>query len=150
MKITVINKVSFDKLMQLTSTTNGNVEKLEKTFFISINDNCGTDEIPYFKEDKGNVKVLFFHDVENDIKTNYGIAKAFTLTQAKDLFEFIKKHKDKQSCIIHCAAGISRSGAVGTFINDYIGGDFFEFKKANPYIHPNPLVLKLLKEVSDI
>jgi len=150
MKVFITSKTAFDDLMKRKGITNENVESHKKTFFISINDSCGTDEIPYF-ENKENVKVLFFDDVEKDLEVpiigtkEVLVAKAFTSVQAKELLEFIESHKDKESCIVHCAAGISRSGAVGTFVNDFYGGDWFEFKKQNPYIHPNGLVLRLLK-----
>jgi len=42
-------------------------------------------------------------------------------------------------------AGISRSGAIGLFINDFFGGDKELFKKENPYIHPNWRVFTMLK-----
>jgi predicted protein tyrosine phosphatase len=150
MKVFVISKANFDSLMKRKDITNDNVEDKTKTFFISINDTRGTDEVPYF-ENKQNVKILFFDDVEEDIDVSVigsnerKTAKAFTPIQAKELLEFIDNHKDKESCIVHCAAGISRSGAVGTFVNDYFSGDYFEFKRQNPYIHPNGLVLRLLK-----
>ena len=150
MKVFVTSKTAFDDLMKRKGITNENVESHTKTFFISINDSCGTDEIPYF-ENKANVRVLFFDDVETDLEIpiigtkEVQVAKAFTNVQAKELLDFIDSHKDKESCIVHCAAGISRSGAVGTFVNDYYGGDWFEFKKQNPYIHPNGLVLRMLK-----
>lgn len=145
----VTNKQSFDELMRNKGITNDNVESKTKTFFISINDTEGTDEVPYFN-DKSNVKVLFFDDVETDLTIpiigtkEVKTAKAFTPTQARELIDFIDKNKDKESCIVHCAAGISRSGAVGTFVNDYLGGDYNSFKKQNPYILPNGLVLQLL------
>lgn len=151
MKVFITSKKAFVDLMKRKGITNDNVESYKKTFFISINDSCGTDEIPYF-ENKKNVKVLFFDDVEKDLEIPVigtkvvQVVKAFTSDQAKELLEFIESHKDKESCIVHCAAGISRSGAVGTFVNDFFGGDFFEFKKQNPYIHPNGLVLRLLKD----
>jgi predicted protein tyrosine phosphatase len=151
MKVFITSKTAFDNLMKRKRITNENVESYKKTFFISINDSCGTDEIPYF-ENKENVKVLFFDDVEKDLEvpiigTNKVLtAKAFTSVQARELLEFIERHKDKESCIVHCAAGISRSGAVGTFVNNFYGGDWFELKKQNPYIHPNGLVLRLLKD----
>ncbi len=150
MKVFITSKTAFDRLMKSKGITNENVENHKKTFFISINDTSGTNEIPYF-ENKKNVKVLFFDDVETDLEIpilgtkEVKVAKAFTSVQAKELLEFIESNKDKESCIVHCAAGISRSGAVGTFINDYFGENWFEFKKTNPHIHPNGLVLRLLK-----
>ena len=65
MKVFVTSKTAFDDLMKRKGITNENVESHTKTFFISINDSCGTDEIPYF-ENKANVRVLFFDDVENE------------------------------------------------------------------------------------
>jgi predicted protein tyrosine phosphatase len=96
--------------------------------------------------------VLFFDDVEvvDEIpitgSTETRTAKAFTKKQAEELFDFIKKHKDKEVCIVHCTAGISRSGAVGQFINDYTGSDILWFKWQNRHISPNNLVLRLLRE----
>ncbi len=152
MKIFILNKKSFDDLMIRKGITNDNVEEYKNTFFISINDTCGTDEKPYF-ENKENVKTLFFDDVEKDLEVpvigsneKYVIVKTFTEEQAKDLLKFIDKHKNKKNCFIHCTAGISRSGAVGTFINEYIKGDKDEFKRTNPYIYPNEHVLRLLNQ----
>lgn len=147
--VLVTNKESFDVLMERYGITNDNVED-KQSFFISINDTCGTDEVPFFKTNKSNVMVLFFDDVEEDLTIptqEVKKAKAFTLEQAKELFAFVEKNKHRKTCIVHCAAGISRSGAVGTFINDYLGGNYSQFKKRNPYIHPNGLVLGLLKKV---
>lgn len=146
MKVFVTNKIGFDKTMKDKGITNDNVESYKKTFFISINDTSGST--PYF-ENKSNVKVLFFDDTEKDLETTSDkkrSIKAFTEDQAKELLEFIESNKDKETCIVHCAAGISRSGAVGTFITEYFNSDFDWFRKTNPQIHPNRLVLDLLKK----
>jgi predicted protein tyrosine phosphatase len=50
--------------------------------------------------------------------------------------------------VLHCDAGVSRSGAVGTFIQRYLEIEEEGFKKLNPYIHPNHFVLNILMEVS--
>jgi predicted protein tyrosine phosphatase len=152
MQIAISSKLQFDTFMKKRFIDDVIVNTLEDTFFISINDSCGTNEVPYFKDSK-NVKVLFFDDVEvdlhipivgtNEVKT----AKAFTVEQAKELLQFIDTHKHKSLCMIHCAAGISRSGAVGTFLNDYLRQDWHEFKRQNPFIHPNPHVLRVLKSL---
>ncbi len=151
MKIFVVGKQAFDDLMRSKGITNGNVENNTKAFFISINDCFETGEVPFFSE-RRNVKVMFFDDAERDLNEldtpNKGqqVAKAFTALQAEELLMFIDSHKDKDICVVHCTAGISRSGAVGTFINEYIDGDRDAFEKRNPYLHPNNLVLRLLKE----
>ncbi len=146
MKVFIVGKALFDRTMSHQGITNDNVESKTKTFLISINDTHGTPEVPYF-ENKSNVKVMFFDDIERDIyHKTYGDIKAFSKEQARELVEFIDRHKDKEKCIVHCAAGISRSGAVGTFINDYYGGDLEEFNRTNPHICPNALVFRLLKQ----
>ncbi len=48
--------------------------------------------------------------------------------------------------IVHCAAGVSRSGAVGLFVRDYFSLDYSEFKRQNPHIVPNLWVSKVLRE----
>lgn len=64
---------------------------------------------------------------------------------------FVNKHKGKSCFIIHCSAGISRSGAVATFIkdkfNDEININFFN--NENKYIQPNLYILKRLKELDN-
>lgn len=151
MKIFVLSKRHFDHLMIKEGLTNDNVEKNIKAFFISINDSCGTDEVPHFT-DKHNVKVLFFDDVDKDEVIQRKnketlIAKAFSEEQGRDLIKFIDRHRNKKVCIIHCAAGISRSGAVGEFINDYVGNKYEDFKKDNPHTLPNGHVLRTLNNI---
>lgn len=153
MKVYVLSKQQFDKLMRSKGVHSGNVETYTKYFFISINDTSGTTEVPYF-ENKSNVKILYFDDVETDLNipilgtSTIETKKAFTEQQATELIQYLDANKDKETCFVHCAAGISRSGAVGEFVNDYFGGDYFEFKKNNPLTKPNGLVLRILKKLT--
>lgn len=150
MKIYVLNKMTFDSLLKNLNINNDNIEE-QKSFFISINDTFSKNK-PIL-ENKSNVKVMYFDDVDKDINVPLiggGVklkAKAFTNEQAEELYDFIKNQKGKSSCIVHCSAGISRSGAIGTFLCDYFNVNWFEFKKDNPHIHPNNHVLELLKKV---
>ena len=152
MKVYVFGKNQFDKLMVENGITDENVESRTDIFLISIVD---TDmwlesKEPYFKEDHENVLNLNFDDVEHDGEpspTNWNKGtRAFTEEQANKLFQFIKKHRDKKTCIVHCMAGISRSAGCGTFINGYCGGDWEEFKRNNPQICPNARVERLLNQ----
>lgn len=146
MNVFVMNKNAFNATMQNANITNDNIETFSKVCIISINDTTGTDEVSYF-ENKENVKVMFFDDVEKDLvvgKEETIKLKAFTEKQADEILQFISKHKQKESCIINCSDGSSRSGAVGTFLNDYFNNDWIDFKKKNPYILPNGHVLRLL------
>lgn len=80
------------------------------------------------------------------IKEKFPQAELFHVDQAKKIIQFLEriKHQEDGTLIVHCTAGISRSGAVGTFACDYFGLNYLEFKRNNPYILPNPYVLRLL------
>lgn len=162
MRVYIFNKKKFDDLM-VTNNINDNVENRTSIFIISIVDTHmfnpfgeGTEKYlpkdviePYFKEDHENVMNLKFDDCEHDEEnspTNKGETKAFTEEQATKLFNFIKKHREKETCIVHCMAGKSRSGAVGTFINGYAQGDWEKFRRDNPGITPNGRVHRMLNQ----
>jgi predicted protein tyrosine phosphatase len=51
--------------------------------------------------------------------TGEGDFEAMSVEQGKEIVDFVKKNKDKNNFYIHCSAGISRSGAVASFIYDY-------------------------------
>lgn len=165
MKVYVLSKLRFIDLMIKNQITNDNIEEKIDCFFISINDTIysNSNNTPYFTENKNNLKIMHFDDVDYDIydtiivkDTNGKLktildkntlkAKAITEEQAKELFDFILQNKDKKICIVHCAAGISRSGAVGKFVNELYGEPYDVFKMNNPYIHPNQNILNLLKK----
>ena len=133
-------------MMNHFSITDDNVEERDLVAFISIND---TGKDSYFKRNHKNVLTLHFDDVDKDGETsptNYGDTKAFSEDQANEIIEFIKKNSGAEDFIVHCHAGISRSGAVGRFINDYLGGDKELFERMNPRIVPNGRVLELLNK----
>ena len=67
-----------------------------------------------------------------------------TEEQANEIIQFIEETKD-MPLVIHCTAGISRSGAVGAYasiVRDEEEAFWTEYEK---YIHPNNHVLSLLK-----
>ena len=125
------------------------IHKWFETFIISILDSSGPYGIPLFKKNHPNVITLTFDDVIKSGDSSPTVHKnniAFNIKMAEELYNFIELNKDKSTCVVHCAAGISRSGAVGTFIHDLFGaGDYFDFKLVNPKIYPNPHILKLLR-----
>lgn len=92
-------------------------------------------------------------DIEKDITdTNGFIYEKPSDIELKKIVDFINKHKDKSVFIVHCSAGISRSGAVATFIRDkFISEiDKEKFNSENKYIQPNLYILKRLKELDDV
>ena len=148
MRVLVLNKPEFDSLMAHHGFTDDNIEKQTNFFFISVNDTMGTWSNPYFKEDHDNVLTLSFDDIGEEGEfspTNEIHCVVFDEEMAENLYNFIVKNKDRKTCIVHCIAGVSRSGGVGLFINDFFGGDKELFKRENSHIHPNWRVFSMLK-----
>lgn len=159
MKVYVYSKHRFDAAMKQYNITDETVETKKDICLISINGSDCTDENypelhPWFKRDHANVLNLIFEDLEepeSDEKRKIYEAEGYVLfneAHARRILEFIERNKEKYTCIVHCAAGIARSGAVGEFINDYFGGSYEAFKTQNPHTLPNPLVLRTLKRVA--
>ena len=146
MRVYVLSKREFEIIMKDNKIDDSNVEKRDSVMFISIVDTQNR-EGPYFQENHDNVINFRFDDVEHDDEvspTQEENTKAFSKEQAEQLFKFIKKNKEKETCIVHCMAGISRSAAVGVFVNGYCGGDWELFKRDNPHIAPNARVARML------
>lgn len=82
---------------------------------------------------------------ESVIESSYAYKKI--AAACPDLFSFIEEHLEK-TMVVHCHAGIARSGAIALFIAD-IRGDVGAVKliqEAPPEIFcPNRLVLKALR-----
>ena len=122
-----------------------------KRYFISIAgiaDGCEYPH-PFLTEDSKRVCRLLFDDVTETEKDNPCI-RLFDETHANKIFEFIKTIPNDSEIYINCAAGISRSGAVGFVLNEYFNHNDFEhyelFKKVNMQIKPNPMVKRILHE----
>lgn len=109
----------------------------ENTFFISIR-NPGDDIIA---EDSENFKTWFFEDCEEDGE------QPMTIEQASEMFDFVNANKNKTNLYVHCSLGVSRSGAVGETIFDYLGSESYQaFKRRNYSIVPNQYIKKIFKK----
>ena len=113
---------------------------------ISINSVSHPAEVPPFSEeflDADNLLILYFDDVEE------GFPNAMTPEQAKQIVDFIRIEDDRP-ILVHCTAGISRSGAVGEVLNWYFNrfeaddSDSRKFEIMHPDIVPNSHVRRLL------
>lgn len=110
------------------------------------------DDTDVILEDGPNVLNLWFHDVdpESESLTPTQLADPdlifFDDYDAEKIKLFVKRNKDKKQWIIHCTAGISRSGAIGEYISDYFGNDYHLFKRDNPQIKPNIHIKKILNK----
>lgn len=84
------------------------------------------------KKDSNAAIFLNFEDVD-------GIESGLTESKAKQIIKFAEKsHKKKKNITIHCFAGISRSGAVAKFINEYFmeGNEYLEnYQGHNRYVY---------------
>lgn len=100
---------------------------------------------------------LRFWDVTTEnfrlIVSKYPTCVLFGKGHAKRIVSFIDMVKlliEDASLIVHCDAGISRSGAVGSFAAKYLDLDPEDFHKLNPNIFPNPHVYRVLMNVSGL
>ena len=114
---------------------------------ISINSVSSPAEQPPFSQEfleSDNLLVLYFDDV------NAGEANAMTPEQAKQIVDFIHTD-DNRPIMVHCTAGVSRSGAVGHVLNWYFNRyitanqpDYHLNESMNRRIIPNSHVRRLL------
>ena len=108
--------------------------------------------------DRYNVLKLQFDDITEHEIGSREVEKYdlifFNQNHAKQIYQFIKNINDDENkpFYIHCDAGVSRSGAVGYMLNEWFNKfvklnriDNESFAMNNPYIMPNPLVVRLLK-----
>ena len=113
---------------------------------ISINNVSFPAEPPPFSEpflNSDNLLVLYFDDVEQG-------ETAMTPEQAEAIVEFVCR-PDPRPLMVHCSAGISRSGAVGSVLNWYFNRyrednprEYRRFVSTHPDIIPNTHVSHLL------
>src|SRR4030042_172796 len=98
------------------------------------------------------LSLCFYDASDNEDLSDDDKKMLFSKKQARQIIDFVDKIKDDSDSVIllHCDAGISRSGAVGSFICDYLGLNYKKFLKVNPQVLPNQYVLRLLKEESKI
>lgn len=114
------------------------VDEAKDTFFISVLE--PDDDFENLHEATENFKTWKFYDIEYDIN-NY---KAITFEQAKEIYEFIKNNEGKK-LIVHCYAGVARSGAIGEFYWEMLGGGYKQLTEKFPNISPNGRVLSYLR-----
>jgi predicted protein tyrosine phosphatase len=149
-QIIILPKTRFKQFLETYNINEINVEKFNKIAFISI---IEPDGLVIFEKDYLNFITLQIWDIEEEIEYNNKILKPMNKDQADKIIKFIMKHiYNVNSFIIHCSAGISRSGAIGVFILDYLQSREYSrerierFKIINPNILPNRYILNLLNK----
>ena len=153
MKIRVLPRIFFEKV----KGTPTEVELLAKAKIISINSSWGFDDMPPFSEDLLNhphLLTLTFDDICNEPETSEdpGNAVLFDETMAQQIMRFVDD--GELPLLVHCTAGISRSGAVGEVLNWYFNRylerntqDDEDFTQNNRQIMPNFIVRRIMLKV---
>lgn len=152
-KITVWPRIVFYNEMKAAGINDDTVDSFSGYAFISIQSSkvLAPAEKPYFQKQHSNALTITFDDITNndtEVLTQYSDCHLFTDQDAKTIYDFVKKNIGKHF-IIHCTAGISRSGAVGEFIQRVTESSYSEFVRHNPNIHPNSFVLLKLIRACD-
>lgn len=100
---------------------------------------------------------LNFWDIDDkhfpNLKLKYPEAILFDKVHADKIIKLLdiaQKDIKDSVLLIHCQAGISRSGAVGCFASDYCNLDYSQFVKDNPGIYANQYVLNVLRRKANI
>ena len=153
MKIRVLPRIFFEKV----KGTSVEAELLEKAKIISINSSWGFDDTPPFSEDLLNhphLLILTFDDICNEPETPEAVGNAELFNEA--LAQQIMRFDDdgELPLLVHCTAGISRSGAVGEVLNwyfnsylEYNAKDDEYFVQNNRQIMPNTIVRRIMMKV---
>lgn len=121
---------SRDKFSTNTPCNDNNVSEFINDYFICINATGNIHSEPFFKKDHSNVLNMYFDDVVEDTVKYFGptdsefkcYAKACTVSQAKQMYEFIGSIADNSRLHIYCTKGKSRSVAVAKYVNEFING----------------------------
>lgn len=152
MMVKAVSRKYFEGICREHGFTDANMPN--DMFFICIHNTNGENSTPYFKQDHPNVLKLAFDDCSQDetgtlLSGEPYTQKAMTKEQAEIIYDFLiaQKQNGVQKGLLHCSAGISRSGAVVTFAADVLEVDQSAFKKMNQYIRPNPHVMSLLNGI---
>lgn len=79
-----------------------------------------------------------------DLQKSLPDTQLFCETDAVAILELAQRITEETTVIVHCDAGICRSGAVGEFIADVTSYDRLQFVRDNPHILPNIHVKSVL------
>ena len=148
MEITVKSRYFFENIR-------GTAEEaalFKKARVISINSVRIPEEPPFSKQywTADNVLVLSFDDVDDSDPFIFQGTRFMSEADAEAIAAFVES-PDPRPIVVHCTAGISRSGAIGASLNEYFNRKLSQdeaarqaFWIAHPYINPNLHVMKLL------
>jgi predicted protein tyrosine phosphatase len=147
MNITVTHRYYFEEL--LGSAAEAGLFQTHR--IISVNSVRQPEDPPFSKTfwARPNLLLLRFDDVEDPAFAPSG-SRYMDEADAEAVARFVAAD-DLRPIIVHCTAGISRSGAIGTALNEYYNrkianneAEYAAFVRKHPHLNPNLLVMKLL------
>lgn len=153
MKIKVLPRKYFEQIQGSSEES----RVLDACKIISIQSSHGFDSVPPFSSENlssPHLLCLTFDDIANEAETAEDLIgyAYFNSGQARKILRFVDD--GEMVLLIHCTAGISRSGAVGDVLNWYFNrclennqNDYDDFIRNNRQIIPNHIVRKILLEV---
>lgn len=101
------------------------------------------EEPPFTLLNHPNLLILYFHDYYKPLQNVILMSDE----DAQKIKNFITGNEDK--IYVHCTAGISRSGAVGTFLSEYFNGKYSKEHKHflnSHWLNPNQWVYEKMKK----
>ena len=142
MKINVVPRRYFERI----KGTQAEKDILATHRVISIQTSNGDDTEPTFSQNSlssPNLLCMVFDDIVDET------GRQFTSDDAKAILDFVCD--DSMPLMVHCTAGIARSGAVGEVLDWYYNcwksqndEDHQYFLRENPQVMPNSTVRRLL------
>ena len=128
------------------------MKDIDKTT-IAIAVNCPNETPHRFRNPMiKDILYLYFDDITEEQynkSCNKGKLVLFNTKHARQIHNFIDRNKDIHNIIVHCAMGVSRSGAIGVVLSKYLNGDdLYLYERGS--IEPNETVYKLMCEEFNI
>lgn len=154
--LTSVKALSYDGMKGLLKSQ---PELLQAHTFISVLPNALRVEEPGFvwPQNSDRWMSMFFEDIRPEhlemlprLEEEIGRRiERFTDDQADQLIQFLERahaRAERECLYVNCVAGISRSGAISSFVCEAYKLDRQAFWRDNPQIQPNSLVLFLLRD----
>lgn len=150
--VRAMSKQSFVNYCQQVGFNDNNIDDKNVAIIEILDSSYSHYNLPYyngyntavFKNEHPNVLIQVFDDTEKESDS----VKVIENDQAQYIFDFINNNIDKKKFIVHCSAGISRSGAVATFIYEYLKFLNYDVKFIDRnVVRPNQEVLRKLHNI---
>lgn len=150
--ITRVFALPYTRMKQLVTTQ---AELLDTHYFVSClgsTNNEGQAQI--LPPDSDRWVTLRFDDINSrglaamtpEEAARYTIFSDQQADRIIDLVEASQRDTEQEHIfLVNCAAGVCRSGAVVSFIQEIIRLDWEQFRRDNPNVAPNDIVLKTLR-----